>query len=244
MPHRLGRTATSPPAPRPSPTAPCADGAHTFEVRAIDAGRQPDHSPASRSFTVDTVAPQTQIDSGPSGLTNNDTADVRLLLNEAGASFQCRLDSTRTATSPRCTSPKPYSSLADGAHTFEVRATDAAGNTDHSPASRSFTVDTVAPQTQIDSGPSGPTNNATPTFAFSSEAGASFQCRLDSNQEADFAACTSPKPYSSLADGAHTFEVRAIDAGRQHRTKARASRSFTVDTVAPQTPRSTPAPRA
>ena len=81
-----------------------------------------------------------------------------------------------------CSSPQPYSSLADGAHTFEVRATDPAGNTDPTPASGSFTVDTAPPETTIDSGPSGPTNDPTPTFAFSSsEPGSSFECRFDSD---------------------------------------------------------------
>jgi hypothetical protein len=210
-----------------------SDGAHTFQVRAVDAAGNPDPSPASRSFTVDTVAPQTTIDSGPSGLTNDDSPSFDFS-SEAGASFECRLDSDQEADFDPCTSPQSYSSLGEGAHTFEVRAVDAAGNPDPSPASRSFTVDTVAPQTTIDSGPSGPTNDDSPSFDFSSEAGASFECRLDSNQEADFDPCTSPQSYSSLAVGAHTFEVRATDqAGNTDQTPA--SRSFTVDTSPPDT---------
>jgi len=50
------------------------------------------------------------------------------------------------------------------------------------------------------------------SFSFSSEAGASFECRLDSSQEADFQPCGSPKSYGSLTDGSHTFEVRATDS--------------------------------
>ena len=37
-------------------------------------------------------------------------------------------------------SPKSYSNLPDGYHAFEVRATDAAGNTDATPDSRTWTV--------------------------------------------------------------------------------------------------------
>src|SRR3712207_8042005 len=41
---------------------------------------------------------------------------------------------------------------------------------------RTFTVDTIAPDTVIDSGPSGPTNDASPSFTFhSTESGSSFQ---------------------------------------------------------------------
>jgi hypothetical protein len=89
-----------------------------------------------------------------------------------------------------------------------VRATDTTGNTDATPAFRTWTVDTMAPHTDIHSGPSGPTNDVTPTFTFSSEAGATFECSLDG---AAFSPCTSPKTYTNLPDGHHTWDVRATD---------------------------------
>src|SRR6202012_4063696 len=129
---------------------------------------------------------------------------------------QCKLDGpgSTTGSYTTCTSPQAYSNLADGSYTFSVRATDAAGNTDGSPATRSFTVDTVAPDTTITAGPTGATNNASPSFSFTStETGSTFQCKLDTPAGAGtFAACTSPQAYSSLADAAYTFSVRAIDA--------------------------------
>ncbi len=123
-----------------------------------------------RSFTVDTATPETQIDSGPSGPTNDATPSFSFS-SEGGASFECRLDSSQEADFQPCGSPKSYGPLPDGSHTFEVRATDSVGNTDPTPASRGFTVDTAAPQTQINSGPSGLTKDATPSFGFSSGAG-------------------------------------------------------------------------
>ena len=59
------------------------------------------------------------------------------------------------------------SGVSDGSHTYTARATDAASNT--SPASNSVTVtvDSAPPQTNIASGPSGPTNDTTPAFSFS-----------------------------------------------------------------------------
>ena len=215
------------PCDSPKPYPNLADGSHTFDVRALDAAGNHDPTPASHTWAVDTTAPQTSIDAGPVGLTRNATPTYEFS-SEQGASFQCRVDAGSFAA---CTSPHTTATLADGAHTFEVRATDAAGNTDDTPASRSITVDTTAPQTSIDAGPVGLTRNATPTYEFSSEQGASFQCRVDAGS---FAACTSPHTTATLADGAHTFEVRATDAaGNTDDTPA--SRSITVDTTAPQT---------
>ena len=107
-----------------------------------------------------------------------------------------------------CSSPKSYSALADGAHSFEVRAIDQAANTDATPASFSWTVDTTAPNTTITQNPAALVASGAAEFKFSGDDGtgsgvASFQCRLDSSEAAAWAACSSPKSYSALADGAH-----------------------------------------
>ncbi len=88
-----------------------------------------------------------------------------------------------------------------------------------------FTPPTVA----FSAGPSGPGNDATPTFDFAaSEPGSTLECRVGA---AAFAPCGSPFTTSSLPDGAATFEVRATDAALNPGTAT--TRAFTVDTVAP-----------
>jgi Galactose oxidase-like, Early set domain/RTX calcium-binding nonapeptide repeat (4 copies) len=83
------------------------------------------------------------------------------------------------------------------------------------------------PTTTITSGPSSGTNDPTPTFAFSSQPGTSFECRLDAGS---YLPCSVPKTTSHLADGSHTFSVRARDsAGNIDPTPA--SRTFTVKTA-------------
>src|SRR5215207_1589668 len=62
---------------------------------------------------------------------------------ETGSTFQCSLDGAAFAS---CASPKDYTGLSEGSHTFEVKATDAAGNTDTTPASRSWTFNGTAPR--------------------------------------------------------------------------------------------------
>jgi hypothetical protein len=88
----------------------------------------------------DTTPPDTAIASGPSGTVTTSAVSFTFSSNEAGASFQCRLDAQDWSP---CSSPQAYSALADGAHAFAARATDAAGNVDATPATRSFTVDTT-----------------------------------------------------------------------------------------------------
>jgi hypothetical protein len=206
-----------------------SEGSHTFSVRATDAAGNTDASPASTTWTVDTTAPETKIDSNPYALTKGPSASFDFSSTEPGSSFQCKLDS---GTYESCTSPMILTGLSDGSHTFAVKATDAAGNTDASPDSYTWTVDTVAPNTTIDSNPNALTNTTSANFSFSSnEANSTFQCKLDGGA---YASCTSPKSLSGLSDGSHTFSVRATDAaGNIDPTPA--DFTWTVDTTPPDT---------
>jgi hypothetical protein len=127
------------------------------------------------------------------------------------ANLECKLDSGSFGP---CTSPQNYISLSDGSHIFQVRAVDNADNTDPTPASYTWTVDSTAPDTIIDASPTSPTNSTSATFDFHGDDGSgvdglTYQCKLDNGS---FTSCTSPQTYSSLANGSHTFQVRALDA--------------------------------
>jgi hypothetical protein len=121
----------------PRVTSPLGDGPHTFFVRAVDHAGNADATPASRSFSVDATPPNTTILSGPTGTTTDTTPTFTFKSSESGGSFQCKLDGGPLVS---CNSPRTTAALSNGGHTFSVRATDGAGNTDLSPATRSFTV--------------------------------------------------------------------------------------------------------
>jgi hypothetical protein len=158
----------------------------------------------------------TRITSGPSGTIFSDSATFTFTSPEDGG-FQCRLDSKSPEDWIPCISPRTYSSLADGVHTFEVRAVNRPGNADPTPAIATFTVvtepavDTEPPETTLTLGPTGTIATDSAIFAFTSSEEGSFECRLDSSGPGGWAACASPQSYSSLADGPHGFEVRATD---------------------------------
>jgi len=90
----------------------------------------------------DTAAPDTTITGGPSGFVRDASAAFAFSSSEAASSFQCSLDG---AVFTGCSSPQYYSGLVNKTHTFEVRATDGAGNLDRTPALRAWTVDTKKP---------------------------------------------------------------------------------------------------
>jgi hypothetical protein len=99
--------------------------------------------------------------------------------------------------------------------------------------------DTVSPETVIDSGPSGPTADNTPTFTFSGSdnvtppSGLLYSYKVDNGEWSPFQAATSATT-SVLADGDYTFFVKSKDAaGNEDATPAQ--RSFAVDTVKPDT---------
>ena len=182
----------------------------------------------------DTTPPETTITAGPpqGSTTNDSTPTFAFSSNEPGSTFQCRIGSGAFAG---CSSPHTTAAVGDGQRTFEVRATDPTANTDQSPAARTFTVDTVAPQTTITAGPAegSITTDSTPTFAFtSSELGSTFSCRIDGGSSSP---CGSPFTTAMLADGQHTFSVAATDAV-SNADASPATRTFTINTAVPLPP--------
>jgi subtilisin family serine protease len=85
----------------------------------------------------DTAAPNTRLASGPARATRAKNARFSFGATEAGSRFECRLDRGRWIA---CRSPKSYRKLRAGAHTFRVRAIDATGNVDATPARRTWRI--------------------------------------------------------------------------------------------------------
>jgi hypothetical protein len=194
----------------PGPGGPCngtfvlPEGAYTVRARATDpAGNQSAQSAAVAFKIVDTA-----LTDGPAASSAERSPTFRYS-TVAGTAFQCSLDGAPFSACLK--GAQTVGPLADGPHTFAVRAVDGA-YFDRIPATRSWTVDTAAPVTTLDpfSGPGQGSLQAvdSETFAFSLNEAGSTECSVDGGA---FAACVSPLTLSGLAPGQHSFSVRGTD---------------------------------
>lgn len=221
----------------PFTTSPLFDGSHSFAVRATDAAGNRSTARTS-AFEVDTgsasdhdtVPPDTELIEGPANGSAVATQTPSFVARSTEpATFECRYDNAAfVQCGIRFTTPV----LDEGVHTVAVRGIDTAGNADPSPASRTFTVDTVQPEP-----PAFTTTmpeivgSSDALINFAGEPDATFECVLDDH---DWAACSSGQLLSSLSEGLHRFRVRQIDRA-QNRSEV-ATKSWTVDTLRPQQP--------
>lgn len=158
--------------------------------------------------------PNTTIGEKPPNPTNSTGASFTFTASPAsGASFECKLDAEPAFTA--CSSPKTYSNLSEGTHSFEVRAVNAAGP-DPTPAKYEWRVDLTPPTATITASPADPSAGASASFKYESDelgplSGSPFECRL-TPLEAGFSSCAATgKTYLGLANGDYVFEVRAKD---------------------------------
>lgn len=216
-----------------------ANGEYTFKVRATDdAGNQ--GTPDSYIWDVDNslvddTPPQTTIVSKPPDPSESPTASFTYESNEPGSSFECKLDGSEFAAC--APAGIAYTGLTGGPHTFQVRARDASGNLDPSPAGHSWAIAVLAvgepslfplaapapalPQTTVTAKPRATTRDRTPTFRFRSDVpDATFQCKLDRSA---FRSCPSPFTTKRLAFGGHGLEVRAVAGGAVDPSPARSN---------------------
>ena len=205
-----------------------ADGPHLFRVWASDQATNQDPTPAVAVFDVDTTfgdvaPPDTTIVSTPSKQSSRTSATFSYRSSEPRSTFQCRIDS-RDFT-PCEPSGITYSALRNGSHTFRVKATDRAGNTDLIPDYYTWAVKAPLPKTQLTAVPPGASflrrgaKALALSFAFRADKpNSTFRCRLD---QRPFKPCRSPRKVKARA-GRHRFEVYAIDSlGNEEATPER-----------------------
>jgi hypothetical protein len=215
-----------------------ADGAWTFEVRAVGALGGSDNTPASRTFTVDTTGPAVAFDTTPDTPSNDNTPTFTWSSTDADAtSYQCLLTrnpSPEPSPWESCTSGEELVNLGDGDWTYTVRGADDLGNTG-STDSFDFTIDTSGPETTFDTTPVAVGNDTTPTFTFSTdEEDATFECMLSRNpagEPSPWEECASGEELTNLGDGDWTYTVRALDA--LGNAGPEVSYDFTIDTGRP-----------
>jgi Putative metal-binding motif len=119
------------------------EGGHTLSVQAgispagIAGGPFYDPSPATRTWTVDTVRPVTALTGGPDAGEISNKRDVTFTFGQTDVhpgTFQCALDSPGFGPCPGGEAGKAkYTGLSLASHTFKVRSTDAAGNVENTP---------------------------------------------------------------------------------------------------------------
>jgi alpha-tubulin suppressor-like RCC1 family protein len=130
------------------------------------------------------TALDTTITSGPSGVVSTTSATFNFSSNIPHTSFDCALDSGSWSL---CSTPRSYTNLANGPHTFRVRARLLL-LVDTTPATRAFTVDTVAPTVSITSpveDGDGDVDIALPTGTVASlGGGAAHMCAVLTNGDA------------------------------------------------------------
>jgi hypothetical protein len=142
-----------------------------------------------------------------------------------------------------CTTPKQYTSLGDGDHTFVVRVRDTSGNMNT--ATRYFTIDTVAPVVSPWFAPPAVTRDKHPVGGFLVSGGESLQTYV--MVDGAFGQYGFPPgvyetfpnpppngrpvtPFLPLTDGPHSLGLRVYDLAGNH---AEHSYNFVVDTVGP-----------
>lgn len=180
-----------------------ADGAHSFAVAATD--QVGNTGTATVEFSVDTTPPTLALTTRPAAR-STDRAPVFAFAASEPVAFTCGLDGSSQA----CASPFAPAPLADGAHAFEVLATDPAGNTAR--AAAQFAIDTRPPRTRFRSRPRARLRTrgraVRVVFRFAAdERGASFSCGVDRGAWRPCGARLARR----FRPGRHVVRVRAAD---------------------------------
>jgi len=181
-------------------------------------------------YVIDSTYPFTTITPSNVSATTSTSVSFLFSANKTGSTYECKIDS---ASFTSCSSPQSLSGLAEGSHTFTVRATDTLSHIEPSPAFVTWLVDTTAPSVSITSPSNSDTVSGSVTISASnSDAGSgisSVQFLLDN---APIGSSGTANPYSitwdttSATNASHTLDAVARDVAGNYATS---SITVTVD---------------
>lgn len=250
-----------------TPSTSLGAGIWNLTATATDAAGNTSAASEIRSFTIDTTAPAAPVidtvydGTGPitgnlsSGQITDEARPVISGTREANTTIRLYDNGTLLAEIPADNSSSwrytPDASLATGNHVITVIAVDAAGNVSPVSDSVNFVVDTTPPLTPVITSVSDDqapglgtiangqnTNDPTPTFSGTAEAGAT----ITLYENGTVIGTTTAQPdgawsvsTSTLASGTHVITAVATDAAGNSSPNSTAF-TLTVDTTAPQTP--------
>ncbi len=166
---------------------------------------------------------------------------VSFTSNEADARFECSMDGVEWWRA--CQAPHRVDSRREGLHWLRVRAIDAQGNPDPSPARADWMLDLSPPSTIITERTPRTSGESILKVAFTGRDAvgvASFECRLDGGA---WSPCKSPYQSPNLKAGWHSIGIRAVDKAG-HADPTPVSPNFKIDPSLRAGTKSTKSPKA
>jgi hypothetical protein len=178
----------------------------------------------------------TAITKHPEAVTQDTSAELELASTARSPTFECQLDGL-----PVTCAGGSYSAtgLAEGVHTFSAASTDPAlAEQDTTPATATWRVDTTAPAAPEPVSPADGQDVKTAALEWSAAGDpggsgvAAYRVFVDGSERGTTSSTTFTP--AGVGDGEHSWFVRAVDGAGN--TRDSATRTFTLDTVAPSAP--------
>ncbi|MDD2736637.1 MAG: hypothetical protein PHF56_22120 [Desulfuromonadaceae bacterium] len=208
------------------------DGSYPVLARAVDAAGNVQSPVSAITVNVSNTPPDTFITSGPSDPSILTAGTFTFISSKPGATFECKTDAVAFVA---CQSPYTTATLGDGRHILTVRAKDAAGTYDPSPAIYSWTVSSSATLAVLSGVPLSPSAAINAVITVAGPGIMSYQFQLDSGAWSVEIPVATPISFTGLTDGLHTLRVRGRDASQNTLQSIPTSVTWAVETTLPTT---------